>query len=254
MSANASTADTVAAVAETVLELRDVCCRETSPEAVKLRGVNLKVQTGDMVMIHLGRRQNPRSFSSLIQGLTFPSSGEVLFERKRWNDAQLEEHFRMRSRIGRVFDGRAWINNLNITENVTLRAKHHAFPAAKLQQQIDQWSKVLHVPALSRERPAFVEASRLQRFQWLRAMIGDPSLVILERPMRTLDPEMIQPLVNCINQIRKQSTAVIWFTSSGDESSQSFDEPVHHYQSKDGELIPVDRGGISPRRQKGDSK
>ncbi|KAA1261284.1 Nickel import ATP-binding protein NikE [Rubripirellula obstinata] len=239
---------------DVVLELTNVSCSETSSEAVKLRDVNLKVKQGELVMIHLGRRQNPRAFSSIIQGLLDPIKGQVSFQQTPWKIANIEQQFLMRSRIGRVFDGRAWINNLNIIENVTLRAKHHAFPAAKLQQQIDQWSKLLDVPSLSRERPAFVEASRLQRYQWLRAIIGDPLLLILERPMKTLDPEMIAPLVESINQIRLQKVAVIWFTGSDYEMTQKFSGIVRHYQSKDGKLVQAGGKSSFDRPHKRDSK
>lgn len=249
---NTSSGTVDGSTSQSILSLNDVSCRDTSFEAVKLRGVSLEVRQGELVMIHLGRRQNPRAFSSLIQGLSFPLTGEILFQQQHWNDANVERHFRMRSRIGRVFDGRAWINNLNVTENVTLRAKHHAFPAAKLQQQIDYWSQRLQVPTLSRERPAFVESSRLQRYQWLRAVIGDPTLIILERPMRTLDSEMIQPLVSCTNELRKQGAAVIWFTGSDYEMTQEFSGHVRHYQSKEGKLIPVDSADAVQDRQRQD--
>jgi phospholipid/cholesterol/gamma-HCH transport system ATP-binding protein len=239
---------------DVVLSLTNVSCTETSSEAIQLREINLEVRQGDLVMIHLGRRQNPRVFSSMVQGLTFPLKGQIAFQQRCWNDASVEQQFLMRSQIGRVFDGRAWINNLNIIENVTLRVKHHAFPAAKLQQQIKYWSKQLEVPSLSRERPAFVEASRLQRYQWLRALIGDPALLILERPMRTLDPEMITPLVTSINQIREQKAAVIWFTGSDYEMKQNFTGTVRHYQLKDGKLIPSSEENSFDRPHRRNSK
>ena len=131
-----------------VLELRDVHCREVSTDTVRLRGVNLSVRQGDLVMIHLGRRQHARSFASLLQGLMPTASGEILFEEHSWTDRQIEQQFRMRSRIGRVFEDRAWINNLNVTENVTLRLHHHAFAPARLEQHIKQWTQTLHVPEL----------------------------------------------------------------------------------------------------------
>ena len=251
---NTSTKNPSTPAAEVVLDLRDVSCKESATEAVKLRGVSLKIRQGDLVMIHLRRRQNPRAFSSLIQGLSFPATGDVLFQNQRWDDSNIEQHFQMRSRIGRVFDGRAWINNLNVTENVMLRANHHSFPSAKLQQQIDQWSKRLRVPKLSRQRPAFVDASTLQQYQWLRAIIGDPSLVILERPMRNLEADMIEPLVDGINEIRKQSAAVIWFTGSDFETGQRFPDRVVHYHSKDGKLISIDQEVAARLAKSGDSK
>ena len=248
-----STKFTEPPIQEVVLDLRNVCCKEFSTEAVKLRDVSLEVRQGDLILIHLRRRQNPRAVSSLIQGLSFPATGEVVFRNQRWDDANIEQHFRMRSRIGRVFDKCAWINNLNVTENVTLRPEHHAFPAAKLQQQIDWWSRRLRVPVLSRERPAFVDAATLQKYQWLRAMIGDPSLVILERPMRTLDADMVESLVDGVNEIRKQSAAVVWFTGSEYESTQNFSGRVFHYESKDGKLIPIDSNKVSRSAKHGDS-
>lgn len=234
-----------------VLELRDVSCHQTAAEAVKLRGVSLELRQGDLILIRLERRQNPREFSSLIQGLSSPASGELRFEQSAWDDIPWEQQFRMRSRIGRVFDGRAWINNLNVTENVMLRPRHHAIGESKLDQQIQDWTHRLQIPTLTRQRPAFVEATVLQQYQWLRAFLGNPSLVILERPMKTLDGDKLSPLVDSVNEIRKQSAAVIWFAGSDEEISLDWPGNVMRFQSSDGKLITIRQPQSSAKKNAG---
>jgi phospholipid/cholesterol/gamma-HCH transport system ATP-binding protein len=241
--------------ARIVLELQNVSCHQTAAEAVKLRGVSLQMRQGDLILIRLERRQNPRGFASLIQGLSSPASGNVRFEQSAWDNIAWEQQFRMRSRIGRVFDGRAWINNLNVTENVMLRPRHHAIGESKLDQQIQDWTHRLQIPTLTRQRPAFVEATVLQQYQWLRAFLGNPSLVILERPMKTLDGEKLTPLYESVNEIRKQSAAVIWFAGSDEEILLDWPGTVTRFQSSDGKLIPIHQvqSSVKTKNDKGGS-
>lgn len=223
-----------------VLRLTDVTFRASGENSLCLDKANLIVKQGDLLFVHLTRSQNPRDLCGLIQGIQKPESGKVTFVDEAWTDFDPERQFERRARIGRVFDRNAWLNNLNVTENVTLASQHHAIPEAQLQKELANWSDKLHVPRLSRERTAFVEASRLQRFQWLRAFINQPILLLLERPMRSVDPELLDAFHAGVAQIRESGTAVIWFTGTETEAKHSLACDARQYCIKQRKLQSVD--------------
>ena len=67
--------------------------------------------------------------------------------------------------------------------------------------------------------------------------------MIFERPMRTLPPEAVGPLVEGVNEIRSQGAAVIWLAGGEYEAKQVFSGNVVHYESVQGKLIaPVTEG------------
>ena len=108
-----------------VLELSSVSFRERSENGVRLHRADLQVREGELTIVQLNPATRTRETVSMIQGLVAPIDGKVLFCNEDWLGTDYGRHFRMRSRIGRVFEGQAWVENLNLDENVTLSRRHH---------------------------------------------------------------------------------------------------------------------------------
>lgn len=150
----------------------------------------------------------------MLQGLSPPVSGKVLFQDQTWDGIDYDRHFKMRSRIGRVFDGPGWIENANMMENVTLASRHHGTKGKIVRKQLREWIERLGIVDVSSERPAYVEPAQLQVYQWIRALIHRPKLLILERPMQLVSSKMLPKLVTAVNELRAIGSGVLWMTNS----------------------------------------
>ncbi len=229
-----------------VLRLRDVSLRSKSDRTLLLSSMSMTVRVGEVVVLQMDQAQRSREIASMIQGLLFPSAGEVLFQDSDWKGNHFDRHFQMRSKIGRVFDGQAWIANLNMLENVTLASDHHGKNHAATISEIQQLADRFSIDAESRERPAFVAASRLQRYQWVRAFIGIPSLILLERPMRSVAPASLPLLITTVDEACRSGAAVIWFTSNSSETSELATRPISRFRLIGGSLQPDSDVRLTP--------
>lgn len=226
-----------------VLELRGVTFRPAQGGAALLMNVDLVVGEGDMVLVNLPRAASVRGAVSMMQGLADPNSGRLQFCGSSWTKGTYEEHFRMRSRIGRVFDGHAWIENLNVIENVTLSAQHHGVATQEVTDRLRRLADRFGVRRLADERPAYVEAGVLQVYQWIRALISSPRLLLLERPLRSLPADLMSVCRDLVNEVRQAGTAVIWFTSNEPDwiGSDSVDQ-LRRFNLVGGELKDLSTG------------
>ena len=197
-----------------VLELRGVSYRGKSEHSINLSHFDITLNCGQLLMIRTERSQRTRDFASLLQGLEAPSSGEIRFQSHRWDSYDFDREFDLRGRIGRVFDGQAWIENLNVAENVTLKLRHHRVTSDRIEAEVNRWVMHLEMTELSRQRPAFLEPSVLQMHQWIRAFAGSPSLLILERPMHLVPKSRLPLLLSAVNQLRREGAAVVWLSSA----------------------------------------
>ncbi|CAN0475334.1 unnamed protein product, partial [Hapterophycus canaliculatus] len=177
--------------------------------------VDLVVRESELVVIQHERSQRTREVASMLQGLSPPDGGKVLFQNQTWDGIDYTRHFEMRSRIGRVFEGQGWIENANMMENVTLASRHHGAKRKIVRKQLREWIDRLEIVDVSRERPAFVEPALLQIYQWIRALIHRPKLLILERPMQFVSSKMLPKLVTAVNELRAIGSGVLWMTNSG---------------------------------------
>ncbi|TWT79904.1 putative ABC transporter ATP-binding protein [Planctomycetes bacterium CA13] len=232
-----------------VLKLTNVTFGSGRESGVNLQRVNMTLREGDFAMIHLDRSQHPRQLASMLQGLKQPAEGDVQFffdsQGGDWGGDDFDRHFKMRSRIGRVFESDAWIQNLNVAENVTLARRHHQIDSASIEQDLAKWRKRFDVKNVGRERPAFVEPSVLQIYQWIRAFLSKPKLLLLERPMQSVSNRLRPKLVEAINEARSEGAAVLWLTSNSADESEQITAPRMIYSLQQGKLTPSTRGSAS---------
>jgi len=197
-----------------ILELQRVTFGDNPETALCLRDVNVTVRAGDLVMIRTNASQSVRRFASMLQGLQEPRKGRVLFDGKDWAEQEVENQFSMRSHIGRVFDGQGWVANLTVKENLYLAKLHHGADIKRIKQDVQFWMQWFQMGKLTRKRPSFVEASHLQVYQWIRAFLGKPSLLILERPMRKVASKVFQQFLAAVSEMRRRGTAVVWIAGN----------------------------------------
>ncbi|MGI9473125.1 MAG: ATP-binding cassette domain-containing protein [Rubripirellula sp.] len=219
-----------------VLELRDFTFHGTTEHSVRFTNIDLVLREGDLTVIHLDPALKSREFTSMLQGLSEPSHGELRFQGSDWSGTDYDRHFEMRGRIGRVFEGHAWVANLNVAENVTLASLHHE---QSTEKNAKQWAQRFGLSQVSRKRPAFVEPSQLQIHQWIRAFLCHPALLLLERPMQSVPKSMHTVLCNAIDEARQSGTAVLWMTSQSESFSHEFQDTASHLRVESETLVAM---------------
>ncbi len=166
-----------------VLEMRNVSFASRTAHSIGFRHVDLVLREGELTVMRIGRSNKCRDVASMLQGLHQPTEGEILFRNQNWLGNDYNRHYRMRSQIGRVFEDHAWIQHFNVLENVMLAGRHHRLATTAVELEVKSWTERLNVASVAYDRPAFVDPPVLQVYQWIRAMICKPALLILERPM-----------------------------------------------------------------------
>lgn len=219
-----------------VLELQNVSFTGRSEQGLRLQDVDLKARRGDLVTIEIDAVTRTRETASMMQGMVPPHRGRLTFCSQDWLGDNYERHYEMRSRIGRVFEGQAWIENLNVDENVTISCRNFGENETDLQEDLRRWLEHLGLDRLSRKRPAFVEPSLLQIHQWIRAFLGSPILLILERPLQHLSSEWLPKMLQAIEHLRASGTAVVWFATDRELAGIPSAAPMIRWKLLDNKL------------------
>ena len=135
--------------------------------------------------------------------------------------------------------------NLNVEENVTLAKKTSWVTlAASISIEVSHWLDQFGVEDLTRKRPAFVDPSILQWHQWIRAFLGKPELLILERPMRSLPNEWFPRLTSALDKLRAGGSAAIWMTNRRDMDQVRAAKPSLEFQIDGDQLCRVEVGDM----------
>lgn len=210
-----------------LLRLEQVSLAEDLPYDSKLRDATFALRPGDLMLVLLAPGDWDHPLADLISGLVPTESGSLRIFDHAWAEWSLDHQARARGRIGRVFEGNGWLSNLDIDENIILAQRHHTYRSEdEIRAEALGLAAQAGLHALPESRAALTPPDDLRKAEWVRAALGDPWLMLLERPGRGMDPGWMQALGTLVEQARSRGTAVVWLCESEQEWNYISSKPA----------------------------
>lgn len=154
--------------------------RSYGPHRV-LRGVGLTLTAGETLLVAGANGAGKTTLLRILAGLMRPGAGEVRVRGRRLTHADPDA----RRPIGLVSHQSLLYDDLTLTENLTFAARLYglAAPAAAARQALADVALAGHADATPRQ----LSRGMLQRAAIARALIHEPSLLLLDEPFTGLD-------------------------------------------------------------------
>ena len=134
-----------------------------------------------------------------------------------WSTVAHDAKLAARAKIGRVFDEPGWISELDMDENITLSQRHHTRRTeSAIRDEASELARLFSLPGLPQGRPSSMRAPDLRRAACVRALLGEPELLILERPTAGVYPAIMPALMAGVRSARSRGAAVLWTTDNWD--------------------------------------
>ena len=178
--------------------------------------LDLRIAAGECVVLRLGADEGrrARALGNAVGGIEPPPEGAVRFMGADWRTLPPAAAERRRARIGRVFEGAAWVSNLDVDENVLLSQRHHTRrPEAELRAEAERLARAFGLARLPVARAAWAAPRDLQRAQWVRALLGAPALLALEFPERHAAAGDLAAFAAAVDEARARGAGVLWITA-----------------------------------------
>ncbi len=206
-----------------------------------MQDVSLRLDCGEIGIVHLDRMVS-LPLASIASGVMEPESGVVRYRGERWAEKRPSIDATRRGTISRVFQGWGWVSNLSIAENVRLAQYHHTSRSIEdIEDEMQRLALRFGLNEVSGQRPDFVKSPELARSQWVRAFLGKPALIILERPFRNMPDEYHSSLKSAVVEATERGAAVLWMTS--DESvHRATDLPIgRRWKAQGNTIMEIDK-------------
>ncbi|TAN37113.1 MAG: ATP-binding cassette domain-containing protein [Verrucomicrobia bacterium] len=209
-----------------ILHLDRVSLAAQLPYAQDLTEITLELCAGELGLVLVPPHSDGFPLADLAEGLVTPDSGSIKFEDMDWEDMLPDQAAAARGRIGRVFEKRGWISNLDMDENITLAERHHTTrPLAEIEVEALTLAKRFGFDDLPRVRPALLRGGDLRRAAWIRALLGAPTLILLEHPLREIPSANAAQLLDTVQAARTRGAAALWIA----ESFQGLENHREHF-------------------------
>jgi phospholipid/cholesterol/gamma-HCH transport system ATP-binding protein len=208
------------AESQPIIELTGVTVESDPAYDSPIWNVSLRLAPGELALVRLERGVVRLPLADAAEGLAEHYDGTAKFLGRDWRSVPAGEGAALRGRIGRVFDavgaaGTGWVSNLDVDENVMLAQRHHTRrPSLEIEAEAAKLARMFGLPGLPRGRPAQTRAPDLRRAACVRAFLGTPDLILLERPTQGVYPEIMAPLINAVRSARARGAAVVWLNDN----------------------------------------
>jgi len=201
-----------------LLQFKNVSVAGQPPFDSGLEGVTFSLAAGELALVRLEEHIPNIPLGDAAQGMIELDEGEVRYDGENWAHMKAPQVSLHRSRIGRVFEQPGWISNIDVDENIILAQLTHTHRGeVEIREEAARIAKEFQLEELPHARALMVPRAALRRAQWVRAFMGDPKLVILERPTREMPDYWSDVLVKKVNESRARGTAFLWITDEAYE-------------------------------------
>ncbi|MBI4575224.1 MAG: ABC transporter ATP-binding protein [Planctomycetes bacterium] len=172
-----------------------------------LKGVSLRVGPGEAVALIGANGAGKTTTLRVVHGLLEPSAGQVRFRGSTLAGVPTEA--RVALGMGHVPEGRQVFSRLTVRENLRLGA-YTRRDAAGVREDLERVLEVF--PRLRerlRQKGGTLSGGEQQMLAMGRALMGRPSLLLLDEPSMGLAPLVVEQIFRVIAEIHRAGTAVL---------------------------------------------
>ena len=199
-----------------MIEARNIT--KSTREGVQiLKGISFKVEKGEFVGI-LGPSGAGKTLTMrCLNGLTQPTTGEVVFTDHRNNAVNLtrsrgKELRQARQKIGVIFQGFNLVKRLSAIDNVLigqlgninwLRSLCYGFTDREALRALETLEKV-KVAHLAHRTVGSLSGGEMQRVAIARAMYQQPAIMLADEPIANLDPNNARKIMQLLRPLAEE--------------------------------------------------
>jgi phospholipid/cholesterol/gamma-HCH transport system ATP-binding protein len=153
-----------------------------------LQNISFTVQRGETRII-LGPAGGGKSvLMKLVNGLLRPDSGTIRVFGEDVTEMPEVDLFKLRARIGMVFQESALFDSLSVGDNVAYRLHEDHVPEEEVHQRVVEALQFVALENTYEKFPPELSGGMRRRVSIARAIISKPDLILYDSPTGGLDP------------------------------------------------------------------
>jgi putative ABC transport system ATP-binding protein len=174
-----------------------------------LRGVNLKVESGDFLAILGPSGSGKSTMLNLIGALDKPTAGTLLIDGvdvSTLGDNQLSD---LRRRVGFVFQFFNLIPRFTARDNVELSLSIAGISKTERKKRAEELLETVGLKDRINHKPAELSGGQQQRVAIARALANNPRFLLMDEPTGNIDSKTAREIVRLVTKLNEEKGVTI---------------------------------------------
>lgn len=207
-----------------------------------LKDISFQVERGETLII-LGPAGCGKSvLLKLANRLISPDSGKILIFGQDVIKMPERDVYKLRERIGMVFQESALFDSLSVGDNVAYRLNEDGAPVDDTKRRVEEVLNFVALPTAVTKFPSELSGGMRRRVSIARAIITAPDLILYDSPTGGLDPITSTTIIELVVKQRDVShTTSLLITH---RLQDAFTLATHRFNSEEGKMELIPNGGV----------
>ena len=182
---------------DTLVRVRDLCFARGSRKIFD--GVDLEIRRGKVTVIMGPSGTGKTTLLRLIGGQLKPHTGQVWVDGEEVAKLKHDQLYRLRKRMGMLFQSGALLTDLSVFENVAFPLREHTkLPESMIRDLVLMKLQAVGLRGARDLMPSQLSGGMARRVALARAIALDPTMIMYDEPFAGQDPISMGALVQLI--------------------------------------------------------
>ncbi len=188
-----------------LLEIKGLAKSYDGREVVK--GVDILVRRGEIVGLLGPNGAGKTTTFYMIVGIIPPNRGSIIFDNN--NITNLPIHERARYGIGYLSQEPSIFRKLTVEENIMSILE--ALPINRLERKrrLQRLLEELNISYLAKNRAYTLSGGERRRLEITRALVTNPSFLLLDEPFSGIDPIVVNEAQEIIKELKERGLGIL---------------------------------------------
>jgi len=169
--------------------------------------VSLEVNRGEIVGLLGPNGAGKTTTFYMITGMISPNEGDVMLDGE--NITTLPMYKRARRGIGYLSQEPSVFRKLSVEDNITLVLEMLDYTKQQRKERLEDLLDDLKIKHLRKNIASSLSGGERRRTEITRALVSDPSFLLLDEPFAGVDPIAVEDIQNIVRELKERGIGVL---------------------------------------------
>jgi len=197
-----------------------------------LKDINLQIKKGEFFSLLGPSGCGKTTLLRIIAGFEYPSDGILYLDGKDILGVPSNKRH-----VNTVFQNYALFPHLTVFENVAFPLRLKKYKESEIKKKVEEYLDLVRLNSHKKKYPSQLSGGQKQRVSIARALINEPSVLLLDEPLSALDAKLRQQLLIELDTIHDKVGITFVYVTHDQQEALSVSDRIA--VMKDGVILQI---------------